>query len=148
MRVHSASAALAAYAVLACAGAALAQSSGVAPAPCGTCGVVQSVAMSTQEEAWTPLGVVGSMPATASGTSMQARSMFALDGQARPELVVVGAAGGAVYAKRPTSYQRPRWDVSVKLDTGGTRVVTQRYEPFVREGDHVRIMGTQLEPVE
>jgi len=60
-------------------------------------------------------------------------------------LVLVGAAGGAVYAKRPNSYQRPRWDVTVKLDTGATRVLPQLYEPLLREGDRVRVFGTQVE---
>ena len=45
-------------------------------------------------------------------------------------------------------YQRPRWGVTVKMDDGGTRTVQQRYEPFVREGDRVRIIGTQLELVD
>ena len=62
-------------------------------------------------------------------------------------IVVVGAAGGAAYAKRPNAYEKPRWDVTVKMDRGGTRVVSQGYEPLLREGDRVRIFGTQLELV-
>ena len=54
----------------------------------------------------------------------------------------------AVYAKRPNAYQKPRWDVTVKMDRGDTRVLQQRYEPLLREGDRVRVLGTQLELVE
>lgn len=119
-----------------------------APRTCDACGVVQSVKVSSQEESWAPLGVVSSGASTVSGATSQGRSMFSLDGQRKPELVVVGAAGGAVYAKRPTSYQRQRWDVTVRLDSGATRVLPQRYEPLVREGDRVRIAGTQVELVD
>ena len=48
---------------------------------------------------------------------------------------------------RPNAYEKPRWDVTVKMDRGGTRVVSQGYEPLLREGDRVRIFGTQLELV-
>jgi len=61
---------------------------------------------------------------------------------------MIGAAGGAVYAKRPNAYQKPRWDVKVKMDSGETRVVPQRYEPLLREGDRVRVLGTRLELVD
>ena len=54
---------------------------------------------------------------------------------------MIGAAGGAVYAKRPNAYQKRRWDVLVKMDGGGERVLQQRYEPFFRAGDRVRVDG-------
>ncbi len=63
-------------------------------------------------------------------------------------LVVLGAAGGAAYAQRPNEYRRQRWDVTVKMDDGSTRVVNLRYEPLlVQEGDRVRIAGKNVELV-
>jgi outer membrane lipoprotein SlyB len=60
-------------------------------------------------------------------------------------VVMLGAAGGAGYAKRSNAYERPRWELAVKMDRGDTRRVTQDYEPALREGDRVRVYGTQVE---
>ena len=113
---------------------------------CDNCGVVVSIEISYQEEQWTPLGVVS--PATSLTTGTEARSAFAFGSEGNRGLVLIGAAGGAVYAKRPNAYQRPRWDVTVKMDRGDVRVLPQRYEPLLRKGDRVRVLGTQVELVE
>jgi outer membrane lipoprotein SlyB len=88
---------------------------------------------------------MNSGPAVVGGEQNQSRSMFAFGAGGKRELVMIGAAGGGVYAKQPSSYQKPRWDVTIKMDSGGQRVVQQRYEPYVREGDRVRVLGTQVE---
>jgi len=61
--------------------------------------------------------------------------------------VMLGAAGGAGYAKRPNSYERPRWEIVVRMDDGSRRTVNNDYEPALREGDRVRVYGTQLERI-
>ena len=38
-----------------------------------------------------------------------------------------------------------RWEVSVRMDDGTRRTLSQSYEPAVGEGDRVRVYGTQLE---
>jgi outer membrane lipoprotein SlyB len=113
---------------------------------CDNCGVVVSIQVSAQEEQWTPLGAMTGGPTNLSnGQSIEQRSVFAFGKDTKPELVMIGAAGGAVYSKRPNAYQKRRWDVQVKMDDGKERVFQQRYESFLREGDRVRVMGTQLE---
>src|SRR3982750_2159748 len=97
--------------------------------PCNNCGVIVSVERSTQQEQWVPLGVVSPTRSMALGESTDSRSVFAF-GQGKPELVMIGAAGGAVYSKRPRSYQKLRWDVTITMDTGGQRVVQQSYAPY------------------
>lgn len=112
---------------------------------CNTCGVVTSIRQSVQEEEWTPLGAMSSGPTLSDAGATEARSAFVFGKEGSRGLVMVGAAGGAVYAKRPNSYKKPRWDVTIRMDDGTSRTVQQKYEPFIREGDRVRILGTQLE---
>ena len=58
----------------------------------------------------------------------------------------VAIIGGAMYAQRPSDYRRQRWDVTLRMDNGQTRVVSLRTEPLlVQEGDYVRVSGNSLE---
>ena len=131
-------------------GEALAQGQIKPRPPCdGVCGVIQSIAPVAERQVWTPLGSVssGSLgvagPSGASGTSTQMQFGPGLQNQG---LVVIGAAGGAVYARKPNEYRRTRYDVTLKMDDGTTRVVSMSYEPlFVQEGDYVRVAGNNLE---
>jgi len=118
-----------------------------APVECDRCGKIESIRPVTGKDEWTPLGTVspGTLGAGANGTPA-AVTMF----QVGPDLtkqgtVLIGAAGGAAYGTRPSQLNVKRWEVTVRMDVGGTRVLTQNYEPMLHEGDRVRIMGTQLE---
>ena len=133
-------------------GVAVAQSTPQRP-PCpGVCGTIQQIAPVAERQVWTPLGSVpatnsmsqsGLTGATGSTTQMQFGRDFSKQG-----LVVIGAAGGAVYAQKPNEYRRTRWEVTLKMDDGTTRVVSMSYEPlFVQTGDYVRVAGNNIELV-
>jgi outer membrane lipoprotein SlyB len=132
-------------------GQALAQGAPKRP-PCdGACGVIQSIAPVAERQVWTPLGSVPSSASGVAGLSGAAGSTTQMQfgpGLAKQGMVVIGAAGGAVYAQKPNEYRRTRWDVTLKMDDGTTRVVSLATEPlFVQEGDYVRVMGNNVELV-
>ena len=129
------------------AGPADAQTPAGATADCGACGKVESIRQSTSKQQWTPLGTgvgVGGTPSL--GDYPSGVTSFRIGpGLSNQGMVVLGAAGGAAYKSTPKSYEQPRWDVTVKMDGGGVRVVSMSYEPYVREGDRVRIAGNNVE---
>jgi outer membrane lipoprotein SlyB len=117
---------------------------------CNNCGTVQSISPVSQRQQWTPLGSMPEAGAVGGGPTGQAGSstMYSIGpGFTNRGMVVVGAAGGAAYAQKPNEYQRQRWDVTIKMNSGPPRVVNLSYEPFVQEGDRVRVFGNQLELV-
>ena len=117
---------------------------------CGPCGKVESIRQTTVKQQWTPLGTgvgVGGAPDLGSQPS-SVTSYKIGPGLSNQGMVVLGSAGGAAYRKTPNSYEQARWEVTVKLDSGGVRIVTLSYEPFVREGDRVRIAGNNVELLE
>ena len=112
------------------------------------CGKVDSIRQTTVKQPWTPLGG-GAVSASPGDYGGRMTTAFQIGpGLSNQGIVILGAAGGADYQKRPNSYDQPRWEVTIKLDNGQKRVVTVAYEPFVREGDRVRVAGTSLELVE
>jgi outer membrane lipoprotein SlyB len=114
---------------------------------CANCATILSIQTTTERQDWTPLGTVapGSVSIAGAGVSEGRTAYIIGPDLSNKGLVLLGAAGGAAYGKRSNTYEKPRWDVTLKLDTGGTRVVSQSYEPLFREGDRVRVFGTQLE---
>ena len=133
------------------AAAATAQTSASTLAPdCTTwpCGHIESIVRTTSTETWTPLGA-GTYNSTGMGGTPAAVTNFQFGPGMKPQgMVLLGAAGGAAYQKSPNSYQKPRWNVTVKLDSGQTRIVSLAFEPYVREGDYVRVVGNNVELVE
>jgi len=120
--------------------------SGAADPDCTSfpCGRVESIRPTTVKQSWTPLG-------TGAGFNSDGRTVTSFQigpGLSNQGMVIQGASGGAAYRKTPNAYEQPRWEVSVKLDSGQKRVVTVAYEPFVREGDRVRIAGNSIELVD
>jgi hypothetical protein len=124
-----------------------AQTPSAAAIDCGACGKVESIRQSTTKAQWTPLGTgvgVGGTPSL--GDYPSGVTSFRIGpGLSNQGMVVLGAAGGAAYKSTPKSYEQPRWDVTVRMDAGGVRVVSMSYEPYVREGDRVRIAGNNVE---
>jgi outer membrane lipoprotein SlyB len=111
------------------------------------CGRVESIRQTTVKQPWTPLG--GGASASPGEYGGKVTTAFQIGpGLSNQGIVILGAGGGADYQKRPNSYDQPRWEVTIKLDNGQKRVVTVAYEPFVREGERVRVAGTALELVE
>jgi hypothetical protein len=114
---------------------------------CTACGKVESIRQTTTQQQWQPLGTgvgVGGAPSLGE-TPVGVTSYRIGPGLSNQGMVVLGAAGGAAYKRTPNSYEQRRWDVTVRLDGGGTRVVPLSYEPYVREGDRVRISGNNVE---
>jgi len=112
------------------------------------CGRVESIRQSTVKQTWTPLGggVGGNGGGPTGGGPGAVTSTFKIGpGLSNQGMVLLGAAGGAEYKKTPNSYEQVQWEVTVKLDSGRTRTVLMRYEPYVREGDRVRVVGASVE---
>jgi outer membrane lipoprotein SlyB len=144
---------LSAVANLASAADAIAPSTTVTPVPpvtapnmdaCAGCGKVESIRQVQVRDQWTPLGSSassGTGDGSPSGVSVyQIGKGFTNQGQ-----VLLGAAGGGNYRTKPNELNATRWEVMVHMDAGGTRTVTQNYEPMLREGDKVRVSGRQIE---
>jgi outer membrane lipoprotein SlyB len=122
----------------------LASAPALAQGGCDNCGRIESIRQVTERTSWTPLGALPT-PVTAGDSGGQPGRVTQQYNFTTGNAVLLGAAGGAGYARRPSAYERPRWEVRVKMDGGGMRTVSQAYEPALREGDRVRVYGTQLE---
>lgn len=117
----------------------------------GACGVIQSMLPVDERQVWTPLGTVspGTISSNGLGSTPNATAQMQIgSGFSNKGMVIIGSAGGAAYAQKPSEYRRQRWEVTLKMDDGGTRVVSMGSEPlFVQEGDYVRVSGNNLELV-
>ena len=125
----------------------------VAAGDCDRCGKIESIRPVTTKDDWTPLGTVSASPvdplASTPGATPSGVTMVQIGkGLTKQGTVLIGAAGGAAYRTRPSELNAKRWEIVVRMDAGGSRSVMQNYEPMLREGDRVRVMGNQLELVQ
>jgi len=121
----------------------LAASTALAQDKCANCGQVESIREFKAKTGWTPLGAAGTAGMVESaGDAGRVSTQYNFSSG---NVVMLGAAGGAGYAKRPNSYERSRWEIVLRMDDGSRRTVANDYEPALREGDRVRVYGTQLE---
>jgi len=117
---------------------------------CGPCGKIESIRQTTVKVPWTPLGTgvgVGGVPDV--GDAPAGITSYKIGpGLSNQGMVVLGSAGGAAYRKTPNANEPKRWEVTVKMDSGAVRIVTLSYEPYVHEGDLVRVSGNSVELLE
>lgn len=112
----------------------------VAAAPCGQCGVIESVhVVETKGEA-SGLGAVGGGVAGA-----VVGSQFG-GGKGRTALGLLGAAGGAYAGHEIEKNIRKTtsWRVTVRMDDGTTRSLTQATQPAFGVGEKVKIINGGL----
>jgi outer membrane lipoprotein SlyB len=123
---------------------------GAAAGDCDRCGKIESIRPVTAKDTWTPLGTVSASPlGSGTGATPSGVTMYQIGpGFSKQGTVLIGAAGGAAYRTRPTELNAKRWEIVVRMDAGGAKSVNQNYEPMLREGDRVRVMGNQLELVQ
>jgi len=112
---------------------------------CDNCGRIESIRTVSEKASWTPLGAMATSPAPGEYAGQQPGRVTQQYNFTTGNVVLLGAAGGAGYARRTSGYERPRWEIRVKMDGGAMRTLSQAYEPSLREGDRVRVYGTQLE---
>jgi outer membrane lipoprotein SlyB len=110
--------------------------------------VIASIRATEVRQSWAPLGsATPDAPGDLGSNAGRTGTSYSIgkDGKSKG-MVLLGPAGGTPYAARPKDVRKQqRWDITVRMDSGASRVVQQSYEPSLREGDRVRVFGTQLE---
>jgi len=109
---------------------------------CQDCGVVESVREVEVKGEGTGLGAV------AGGVLGGVLGHQVGNGRGKDVATVLGAAGGAYAGHQVEKQARAtkHWDVSVRLDAGGTRTISMPSQPAWRAGDRVRIVNDAIEP--
>ncbi len=109
---------------------------------CLDCGVVESVREVEVKGEGTGLGAV------AGGVLGGVVGHQVGSGRGNTAMTVLGAAGGAYAGHQIEKKARAtkHWDVTVRLDGGGTRTVSMPSQPAWRAGDRVRVVNDSIEP--
>jgi hypothetical protein len=119
----------------------VAQLPAVPPAPAGIAGVVESVREVRQKgQAGGAGAILGGIAGAVIGSAF---------GDGRKAATVLAAAGGALAGHHieKDATGTKRWEISVRLDDGTTRVLTSDVAPFWSAGDRVRFLDGRLQPV-
>jgi outer membrane lipoprotein SlyB len=108
---------------------------------CLDCGVVEAVHLVEVKGQGTGIGAVaGGVAGALLGNQFG-------HGNGRTVMTLAGAAGGALAGNEVEKSARTtkHWNVSVRLESGATRVVSYASQPAWRPGDHVRVVNGALE---
>jgi len=119
-----------------------APSRGIFAAPCATCGVVDAIRSVEVKGKTSGLGAV------AGGVAGGLLGNQIGHGNTRTVMTVGGAAGGAFAGDAIEGQMKKRlaWQVTVRLEDGSLRTLSQNAQPPFAVGDRVRIVdGSHLE---
>lgn len=111
------------------------------PAPAGITGVVESVReIRAKGQAGGAGAILGGIAGAVIGSAF---------GDGRKAAAVLGAAGGALAGHHieKDATGTKRWEISVRLDDGTSRVLSSDVAPFWSAGDRVRFLDGRLQPV-
>lgn len=114
----------------------------VAKAKCGDCGVIESVRDVEKAGQGTGLGVVGG--AVVGGVLGNQVG----GGTGKDVMTVVGAVAGGVAGNQIEKKVRSTkvYEITVRMDDGDSRVVTESTAPSWRQGDKVRLIDGKIQP--
>lgn len=115
------------------------------PAPaarrrCNDCGVIESIQeIKTPGEGTGLGGVAGGVLGGVLGNQVGG-------GNGRKAMTVLGAVGGALAGNQIERHTRAqtRYEITVRMNDGSSRVLSRENPPAWREGDRVRVEGDQL----
>ena len=114
----------------------------LAKPPCADCGVVEAVREVEVKGKSTGVGAV------AGGVIGGVAGHQVGGGTGKTLMTVIGAVGGALAGNELEKKQKTtkQWQVTVRLESGRTQVVTLAQQPPWRAGDHVRLVNGAIEP--
>jgi outer membrane lipoprotein SlyB len=107
-----------------------------APAPCQTCGVVQSVNSYQQQEKTSGVGMVaGGVVGGVVGHQIGS-------GRGNTVATIAGAGLGALAGNEIEKNRKTKtmWSVSIRMDTGNVRTFNYSNPPTVATGDRVKLV--------